>query len=269
MASGSVSPPARTAPGWSRPPSFWSGDDSIIFQHTTDDGRHWTTSSVGSPAAPSSIAADGAAVCAVGAGVLVSSDTGATWHAASSGQAYDITGLQAPAANDVWAVDYEGALVHSADGVRWQEQDVPERWTQPLYGVSFPDKQNGWVVGASDFYDDGGVIMHTADGGATWTPQASTLASPLVGVQFVDDHTGWAVADDPWPWGLGANTCLERTTDGGQTWLPLYVAPGAAFTGVQFLDADLGWVVGTVPARTGRRRAGRVQDHQRRRHVDA
>ncbi len=39
--------------------------------------------------------------------------------------------------------------------------------TATLYGVCFVDLQQGWAVG------NGGVILHTADGGKTWERQAS------------------------------------------------------------------------------------------------
>jgi len=222
----------------------WGEPTSLL--HTSTMGRSWTWSTISAPSDPYWIAARGDAVCAVGDGILVSGDAGATWAPASSGQAYGFTAAAAVSAHDIWAVDWDGALLHSTDGVRWAEQDFPRRWTNPLNGVSFPDAQHGWVVGTSGDWD-GGVILHTSDGGATWAPQQSNLAGALTGVDFIDAETGWAVSSDPlgsW-FGTGADTCVERTTDAGETWVPLYVASGAALNAVQFADQSAGWAVGT------------------------
>jgi hypothetical protein len=53
------------------------------------------------------------------------------------------------------------------------------------YGISFPDEQNGWVVGAQ------GVILHTNNGGATWSRQQSPVDAMLNCVYFMDAGHGW------------------------------------------------------------------------------
>ncbi len=223
-------------------PGLGSG---AVLQHTSDGGRRWDSSSINAPASPLAIASRGNAVCAVGSGIVVSADSGATWRVASSGQDYSFTGASVVSPTDLWAVDMNGALLHSTDGTRWAEQDTPVRWASMFAGVCFPDAANGWVVGSVDQNGDGGVILHTANGGATWAPQLSNLSGPLSGVDFVDDSNGWAVSDEPFPIGIGAATCIERTTDGGLTWVPLYVANGAALNVVQFRDASTGWTGGS------------------------
>ena len=56
---------------------------------------------------------------------------------------------------------------------------------------------------------DGGTILHSTDGGATWQPQASGTDHVLHGVAFTDRQHGWAV-------GLGG--IILHTTNGGVTW---------------------------------------------------
>jgi hypothetical protein len=46
---------------------------------------------------------------------------------------------------------------------------------------------NGWTVG------DGGRILHTTNGGSTWSGQMSGTTSFLASVYFSDAMTGWAV----------------------------------------------------------------------------
>ena len=222
----------------------FSGVGQVIVQHSSDGGAHWQSSSVGSPFSVAALAASGNDVCTVGDGILTSSDAGQTWQSASSGQEYYFTGATAVSANNIWAVDASGALLHSSDGSHWVEQASPARWANTLYGVSFPDASNGWVVGASDEYGDGSVILHTSDGGASWTPQNSNLSGELVGVDFVNDLSGWAISDDNYGSGVNAPLTVEHTTDGGATWVPQYVYDNANLFAVDFVNDTTGWASG-------------------------
>jgi|SRR5579859_4010678 len=75
-----------------------------------------------------------------------------------------------------------------------------------LTDVLFINEKTGWVAGAS------GSILHTEDGGDTWTAQLGgdphAPEQPICCLQFIDDKHGWAIRKY-------AN--LLRTTD-GQTW---------------------------------------------------
>jgi photosystem II stability/assembly factor-like uncharacterized protein len=233
---------------------LFGGTSSVVVQHSRDGGAHWQSSSLGSPFYVGAIAARGTTVCAAGEGILTSSDTGATWQSASSGQQYQFTAATAVSAGDVWATDASGALLHSTDGVRWAENASPKRWAGVLYGVSFPDASDGWVVGANDQYGDGSVILHSSDGGATWNPQASNLSSGLDGVDFVDADNGWAVGSPGFGFGFGqpgAPLSLERTTDGGVTWVPQYVVGNPNLVAVDFISATTGWAAGYLPSGNG------------------
>src|SRR6478672_2974016 len=50
--------------------------------------------------------------------------------------------------------------------------------------MAFPDSTHGWLVSA------GGDILHTDDGGATWTQQASRKGS-LRSIDFIDAKRGF------------------------------------------------------------------------------
>lgn len=139
------------------------------------------------------------------------------------------------------AVGERGLIVLSDDqGSQWrQARQVPV--SVSLTALSFIDAQRGWAVG------HGGVILHTTDGGETWTKQADGLAlaqvaltqaerqaaqrpddaaaqraladarrllddgadKPLLDVRFTDAQRGWVV---------GAYNLFFETTDGGATW---------------------------------------------------
>ena len=212
-----------------------------IFLHSNDGGFTWKTDTVDAPAMPYAIGVGSTSVCAVGDGILRSSDAGATWQAASSGQQYGFAAADAVSATNIWAVDTSGALLHSTDGTRFVEQSNPVQGSGALMGITFPDASDGWAVGTSSYV---GVILHTADGGATWKPQQSNLSGELVGVDFTDASTGWAISDDPWGDDSAADVTLEHTTDGGVTWIPQYIAANADFTTVDFVNGSRGWAAG-------------------------
>jgi len=61
--------------------------------------------------------------------------------------------------------------------------------TTNLFDTNFIDENNGWAVGA------GGTILHTTNGGDTWSEQDSGTDNtpPLLGVHFVNATTGWVM----------------------------------------------------------------------------
>jgi photosystem II stability/assembly factor-like uncharacterized protein len=125
----------------------------------------------------------------------------------------------------------------------WGVQSPAAFSASPLESVSFVDCSNGWAVGsvaANSNGDPAGdpLIIHTDDGGATWTQQATpagTTGSYLDKVQFIDKMNGWAV---------GNNGVIMRTTNGGLQWqLPDSVTPPLTshLDGVWFSDPKHGW----------------------------
>lgn len=100
--------------------------------------------------------------------------------------------------------DYGIVLLSDDDGGSFrQARSVPTRAT--LTSVSFADEKLGWAVG------HWGVILHTADGGETWSLQRSDTAvdRPLFSVLFSDAGHGVAV---------GLWSLVLTTADGGRTW---------------------------------------------------
>jgi len=96
-------------------------------------------------------------------------------------------------------------LLSDDEGQNWRQVVVPTR--AMLTGVSFGDPQHGWAVGHD------GVILATADGGATWVHQDATkdLETIFLDVFFSDPQHGLAV---------GAYGKCLLTMDGGKSWQP-------------------------------------------------
>lgn len=114
------------------------------------------------------------------------------------------------------AVGAHGVVLLSDDQGKTfrQAKAVPTRLT--LNSVTFVGDKEGWAVGHI------GVVLHTVDGGETWTIQRDDPRSdrPLFTVWFKDSKLGFAAG----LWGL-----LLKTTNGGNSWdvVKLPVDPGA------------------------------------------
>ena len=157
--------------------------------------------------------------------------TGFGWAAADSGwrDVLDTPATASPlaqrglllglarAGDAVVAVGQRGhALVSSDAGGHWQQAAVPV--SSDLVAVSFPTPQAGWAVGHD------GVVLHTADGGKTWTRQLDGRALGEVLVSYYK-----AAGDDKW------RGEAERFAAQG---------PENPFLDVWFRDANNGYIVG-------------------------
>src|SRR5262249_17025874 len=101
----------------------------------------------------------------------------------------------------------------------------------------------GTVVG-SNSVGTSGVLMHTINGGATWTDQIRQVTEiELMGVFFTDANTGTAVGGDARSISSRGTPVILRTTDGGTTWTRQESGTNENIEGVFFLDADTGIAV--------------------------
>ena len=135
-----------------------------------------------------------------------------------------------------------GEVMKTADGgTSWTAQAAGTQ--EPLAAVCFTDARNGWAVGGRDFDGYGEptqVIVHTGDGGETWTqqyfrPETDETEGALTAADFVDATKGWAVS---------ADGEILATTDGGRNWTSQFTREDAGFQDVAFADARHGWAVG-------------------------
>jgi hypothetical protein len=130
-------------------------------------------------------------------GLIESTDSGATWTPLSRGGVSDFHALTSGA--DGTIVGFDGVLRRSADGHTWEQLVIPD---EPNTLTSAP---GGGTVLATTAQG----LLRSADGGATWTPDAD--APLLQVVTWADERT--AVGVDP------AGT-LWTSTDAAATWLP-------------------------------------------------
>jgi photosystem II stability/assembly factor-like uncharacterized protein len=206
---------------------------------------------------PTPTARPGAYVWVCGAPDLIigSADGGAAWQVRSRGADGDImTGdLWGIAFGDTghgWAVRRgvtrpRATLLATTDAGRtWSEQSPGTR-NGRLLAVAATDASHVWAVGEQrlkGFGDQGkGLVLASADGGATWTRQQLPAGFVPFRVAFADARHGWLIAG-------GASHFdyhVLATSDGGRHWRLSYSAPkGIALFGVAAVGPDRCWVVG-------------------------
>ncbi|MDT5014513.1 MAG: hypothetical protein QOD39_673, partial [Mycobacterium sp.] len=142
-------------------------------------------------------------------------------------------------------------------GVSWQGRDMSEHATL-LVDIYFTDADTGWVVGGKaalpappNPHDPRShikpVVLHTTDGGQTWTNMVSALTDqfPLGEwgwkIHFLDDRVGFISLEN------FTAAAILKTTDGGATWTRTEVHDpqgNANLEGIGFLDENTGWVGG-------------------------
>jgi photosystem II stability/assembly factor-like uncharacterized protein len=127
-------------------------------------------------------------------------------------------------------------LKTSDGGVTWHE--VAE-CSPYLAGFDFVDLEKAWgaMLIRQPFFDSlFSWIVHTTDGGKTWTAQTEVFRGDWLGdLTMVDEHYGWV--------GKGLNTILH-TSNGGETWKEqLTPALKGHIFDICFIDREHGWAV--------------------------
>jgi photosystem II stability/assembly factor-like uncharacterized protein len=209
---------------------------------TGDGGKTWAAGNSGAVAGAATALADlalspGAAGWAVSWDGLILRTTDGGLHWTRQGAATPGVVLAGVACGDsrhAWIVGAGGAIRATSDGgATWKKQDQGELDASVVGSISsidFVDAEHGWS--ASD------TILHTADGGDTWTPAADDAVPQgdwLNGLDFSDEQKGCAVSQ-------GGR--IFRSTDGGATWDLAYVPGGTGALRAVAFASDHGWAVG-------------------------
>ncbi|MFY9571440.1 MAG: YCF48-related protein [Blastocatellia bacterium] len=141
-------------------------------------------------------------------------------------------------------------LLTTDGGQTWRQ--IPEQFKYRIRSVRFVDPQQGWALTTDR------NILHTADGGASWTLQrkAGTVKLKLPGnlrqpeldqpeqidqIHFIGPQRGWA-------WGGGRKDEFAEqpgifltTVDGGQNWNQIAYPFDQNASALFFLDSEHGW----------------------------
>ena len=139
-------------------------------------------------------------------------------------------------------------------GATWTAWDMRPH-ADLLVDNLFVDADHGFVVGGKDAVPNPersrskvrAVVLHTADGGRTWTDRLAGIADDLpLGewgwkMQLLDDQVGFVALES------FDRAAILKTSDGGLNWTRIEVDDpqgNANLEGIGFLDEQTGWVGG-------------------------
>lgn len=121
-------------------------------------------------------------------------DAGASWEKFDPPGAPDLTRIQFTGPELGWAAPfYEhqgGPWVTRDGGATWARQDAGVPGSENLVAIRMLDDRTGFVLCSAGA--DGGQVIRTTDGGATWT-RVAKLPAGMNALWFVNEREGWAV----------------------------------------------------------------------------
>jgi len=212
--------------------------------HTTNGGETWEKIETGTKERLFSVCfIDKLSGWAVGAmGIIINTvDGGKTWQRQTYERIDDPFGENS--GEDVNMDIY--SLIHGEEGEKLTERNKLEYDDSTLNQVSFVDKNRGWIAG------EFGLILHTTDGGKTWTQQECKELTPVVSeeeweiqapslfsIYFQTPDKGFAT---------GLDCSIITTEDGGETWNILSTDSDLALYGIS-VNGENGSAVGSKGA---------------------
>lgn len=141
---------------------------------------------------------------------------------------------------DVGAGPIAGGLMYTKDGgknfsVIGGEDELGISSVREVY---FTSEQQGWAICMS--INHGAYIIHTTDGGKTWT-QIYPRLTPIEDISFVDNEHGFGLGQ------LMDSRALLATMNGGKDWKNIYSFPKTFYPSfISFTDREHGFVLGTA-----------------------
>jgi photosystem II stability/assembly factor-like uncharacterized protein len=203
-----------------------AGGGGAVFR-SDDGGAYWSAVIFPSQSELYSIVGVSPMTAACGGkeGVIyATSDGGVTWSGLKIG-GY-IKSMRS-CSNGYWAVNTEGRVYSSPDGMSWSEAAYVG--DERIHDIDFDSAGNGVVVGAE------GYIAYSEDGGTNWTRVQSGVSDRISGVAFVE--MGTVVA-------AGEGGYLARSADGGVTWKRIDLGTEKYFRTVAFPTPGTGYLAG-------------------------
>ncbi|TAH39643.1 MAG: hypothetical protein EYC70_02315 [Planctomycetota bacterium] len=210
------------------PQRGWTVGNGIF--RTTDGGQTWTkTSEWGTLSDIWFLDAQRGWGCGNGGTTYRTSDGGLTWSYSTVGDIITLSSIFFQGPLTGWTVNIDGQIYRTTDGgASWQLNYSAGLLTN-LTEVWFADALEGWVCG-------GQTVLHTVNGGASWTPLATPPGTWTHSTFFLDRFHSW---------GAGEYGNIVATTDGWQT-VTTQRQPGSGprLWCISFADAQHGMVVG-------------------------
>lgn len=158
-----------------------------------------------------------------------------------------ICGLSAPTANTIYGCGIWSSpayIIKSTDqGDSWTHIDM-SAYATALVDIEFTSVDTGFVVGTANPASDGGIILHTTDGGLTWTTKFLTNVSlDYVWKIQSPDGINFYASIDAVP--VTNNLRILKSSDSGDTWVMDTIFDVFIYTQlVGFIDPMHGWLGG-------------------------
>ncbi|MCH2223550.1 MAG: YCF48-related protein [Crocinitomicaceae bacterium] len=228
----------------------WAVGSSGNILHTTDQGLTWEIQMVSNDYLRSVEFVDAnIGFCgALGPALYKTTDGGANWENIASTinpVPPGICGLSAPDVNTVYGCGIWSSpayIIKSTDtGDTWTHIDM-SAYATALVDIEFSSPDTGFVVGTANPASDGGIILHTTDGGATWTTKFTTGVSlDYVWKIQSPDGLNFFASVDAVP--VTNNLRILKSSDAGDTWVMDTILNTYVYTQlVGFIDSDHGWL---------------------------
>ena len=185
-------------------------------------------------------------------GVRRTEDGGVTWVRVDEELKLEGNAIQFLDLNIGWVVGKFGDVYRTEDGgLTWEKipaygnleglsgDDKPN-----FLSLHFVDENHGWIAGYRREFPgleqyDYAVLLHTSDGGRTWSKQMEGTQVLLRAVRFANTTKGWATGYNIHD---GTSTVFA-TEDGGRNWEIQKIVHGEEFMSIFERDGHV-WIVG-------------------------
>ena len=193
---------------------------------TTDQGVTWAPLASGTTETLRSVSDFGMLIAGDHGTILKGNTLGTIWTPMTSGTTSDL--FSVAGSFSTYAVGESGTILVYQLSV-WSPRNSGT--TADLFGTPLFGNAN-YLVG------DGGLVLHSSNGGITWSPQAVGTAAALRDIQISTNNTTRLYA-------VGDSGVIVKTTNGGATWGLQQSGTAQNLRGVFFyLNDQQGWAVG-------------------------
>lgn len=172
---------------------FIAGENGVCLK-TSNGGNTWSTVNVTSGNSKVSVFFINSAIgffCGAGTNdaIIKTIDGGTNWFNNYNNTTEEFSSIIFTSTNVGYAVsDLTGQIAMTTNGgVTWNSNSSG---VSSLYSIKFPSPNVGFAVGG---FPSGSSIIHTNDGGLSWSQQLSSTSQPLFDVFFVNNSLGYSV----------------------------------------------------------------------------
>jgi len=220
----------------------WLVGNEGRISHTTDAGITWTQQQNPQTESLSGVFFSdrntGFAVGEYGT-ILHTTDGGAHWRSqgCNANLCLNLSDVCFADNNNGWAVglvhNYGTGFLHTTNaGLTWTAQECCSLATgDQLYYLSAVDASHAWAAGHQ-------TIVHTTDGGASWSIQQNVEDHQFTAIKFIDPLNGWICGGCTNQFRHGF---IWHTTDGGGTWTEQFAADSGWVEGLNIIGDRIGW----------------------------